>query len=120
MKTVYLAGPITGLDYAGATDWRNEAKLQLALEGITGLSPMRGKEYLSAVKEFTMDGDKYSPFSVMSSNRGITLNGLYLSPSIVNSFTADKYSLPRMGERPVMPSSASWSLASLRQSVAPA
>lgn len=71
MKTVYLAGPITGLDYAGATDWRNEAKLQLAEAGITGLSPMRGKEYLSGVKEFTMDGDKYSPFSVMSSNRGI-------------------------------------------------
>jgi nucleoside 2-deoxyribosyltransferase len=71
MKTVYLAGPITGLEYVEATNWRNDAKLLLALNGITGLSPMRGKEYLSEVKEFTMDGDKYSSFSVMSSNRGI-------------------------------------------------
>jgi nucleoside 2-deoxyribosyltransferase len=70
MKTVYLAGPITGLDYEGATDWRYAATRLLAPE-IKALSPMRGKEYLSHVKEFTMDGDRYSPFSVMSSNRGI-------------------------------------------------
>lgn len=71
MKTVYLAGPITGLDYAGATDWRVETVRILADSGIKGLSPMRGKEYLSSVKEFTMDGDKYKPLNVMSSNRGI-------------------------------------------------
>lgn len=29
-KKVYLAGPITGLDFAGSTDWRNYAKQKLA------------------------------------------------------------------------------------------
>lgn len=29
MKTVYLAGPITGLDYKGCNDWREYAKSKL-------------------------------------------------------------------------------------------
>lgn len=72
MKTVYLAGPITGLNYAGVTDWRNYTirRLALAEAGIKGLSPMRGKEYLSEVSKFTADGDKYKPLGVLSSNRG--------------------------------------------------
>lgn len=71
MSTVYLAGPITGLDYAGATDWRFAAKAELAKAHIVAYSPMRGKEYLSAVKEFTADGDAYKGLGVLSSNRGI-------------------------------------------------
>lgn len=68
---VYLAGPITGKSYFGCTDWRNEAVAFLRDHGIEGLSPMRGKEYLSHVTEFTQDGDKYKPFNILSSNRGI-------------------------------------------------
>lgn len=71
MSTVYLAGPITGLDFKGATDWREFAKAELRKVGIKGLSPMRGKEYLAHVKEFTADGDMYGSLSVLSSNRGI-------------------------------------------------
>jgi Nucleoside 2-deoxyribosyltransferase. len=73
--TVYLAGPITGCSFNGCTDWRNDAIAQLAQSGIRGLSPMRGKEHLSHVKEFTSDGDKYRELygvnHVMSTNRGI-------------------------------------------------
>ncbi len=46
MRTVYLSGPITGLDYKGCTDWREYARTWLADLNIEGLSPMRGKEYL--------------------------------------------------------------------------
>jgi len=46
MKRIYLAGPISGLDYKGATDWRNEAQYRLAQSDILGLSPMRAKEFL--------------------------------------------------------------------------
>lgn len=46
---VYLAGPIAGLEYAGATDWREYAEKWLAEWDIEGLSPMRGKEYLANV-----------------------------------------------------------------------
>jgi nucleoside 2-deoxyribosyltransferase len=73
-STVYLAGPITGLTYAGAVDWREHAKAELAKSCIRGLSPMRGKQYLEQLIEggtFTMDGDAYKAASVLSSNRGI-------------------------------------------------
>jgi nucleoside 2-deoxyribosyltransferase len=42
---VYLAGPITGLAYEAATDWRENVITSLP-EHIKGLSPMRGKQYL--------------------------------------------------------------------------
>lgn len=74
MKTVYLAGPITGFTFDGCTDWRNYARDELAKVGIQGLSPMRGKEYLESIardKVFTADGDKYSEHGVLSTNRGI-------------------------------------------------
>ena len=44
MHTVYLAGPITGLTYDGATDWRHAVAADLNSVGIKGLSPMRGKD----------------------------------------------------------------------------
>jgi len=47
MKTVYLAGPITGQSYGQAAGWRDEAVKVLAFNDIKGLSPMRGKAYLS-------------------------------------------------------------------------
>jgi predicted small integral membrane protein len=49
--TVYLAGPIAGLSYKGATDWRDQAIASLAEAGIRGLSPMRAKEYLRGAEK---------------------------------------------------------------------
>lgn len=57
--TVYLAGPITGLDYAGAVDWREHVKNVLSLHEIDAYSPMRGKEFLSHVKKFSPLGEPY-------------------------------------------------------------
>lgn len=51
--TVYLAGPIAGLDYAGATDWRVHAEVELNKANIRALSPMRAKEYLKSVQAFS-------------------------------------------------------------------
>ena len=42
---VYLAGPITGLSFDGASNWR-EAVISSLPSHIIGLSPLRGKEYL--------------------------------------------------------------------------
>ena len=44
---VYLAGPITGISWGEATDWRDGVKAKLEDNGIAGFSPLRGKEYLS-------------------------------------------------------------------------
>lgn len=66
-KLVYLAGPITGCSYGGCTDWRNDSINRLALHGITGLNPMRAKEYLKAEKAITGSYED----KVMSCARGI-------------------------------------------------
>lgn len=76
MRTVYLAGPITGLTFDGCTDWRDHAVQSLASVGIKGLSPMRAKEYLRsagvlpALKNAKEDYE-YSKYGVMSTSRGI-------------------------------------------------
>ena len=71
MKSVYLAGPITGLDYGGATDWRRDAIQSLAEAGIVGLSPMRGKEYLSHLEPISGTGEEYAHMGLLSLPRGV-------------------------------------------------
>jgi nucleoside 2-deoxyribosyltransferase len=44
---IYLAGPITGLTFKGATDWRDYATKLLNSDKVECLSPLRGKEYLA-------------------------------------------------------------------------
>lgn len=71
MKTVYLAGPISGLSYDGAVDWRDFAVHELAAAGIKGLSPMRAKEYLSHMTDLDANCREYGHLNVLSSPRGI-------------------------------------------------
>lgn len=54
--TVYLAGPIRGLNYDSATQWREHAQAALEMEGIDAMSPMRAKSYLKG--ESNAGGDK--------------------------------------------------------------
>jgi len=67
MKTVYLAGPISGLDYNGCNSWREYALKQLEDLGISGISPMRYKNYLSEEKVIS---DEYN--TALSCSRGLT------------------------------------------------
>lgn len=72
--TVYLAGPIAGCSYDGATGWRDYAITALARAGIKGLSPMRAKEYLAAVESdvgFSATCEEYGHLSPLSGPRGI-------------------------------------------------
>jgi nucleoside 2-deoxyribosyltransferase len=45
-KKVYLAGPMTGLNYGEANSWRDYTIKEFAKVGIIGVSPLRCKEYL--------------------------------------------------------------------------
>lgn len=47
MKSVYLAGPISGLTFDDAQDWRGHAATFLASRGVVGLSPLREKHKLT-------------------------------------------------------------------------
>jgi nucleoside 2-deoxyribosyltransferase len=69
---VYLAGPIAGLMYGEATDWREHARSRLSQFGIIGLSPMRGKEFLASVAgPLTADEDAHSSLGPIYTSRGI-------------------------------------------------
>lgn len=92
-KAVYLVGPITGLSYTSATDWREYAKKFLNGHGIAGLSPMRGKDYL--LNE-TSIADKYD-LNVMSTSRGIMTRDYFdcMNAGVIlaNFLGADKASI---------------------------
>lgn len=66
---VYLAGPITGLSFAGCTDWRQYAQQKLL--PAEGLSPMRGKEYLKELQNISGTGEEYAHFGPLSLPRGV-------------------------------------------------
>lgn len=63
MMTVYLAGPITGLNFAGAVDWRKAATAYLEPHGIRGVSPMRAKDYLAGERDLQAMGYETHPLS---------------------------------------------------------
>lgn len=73
-KTIYLAGPITGLTHDEARyGWRGQFSLQLDASGLDHIScnsPMRGKEMLKGHGVLS-DGHDY-PQNAMTSAAGIT------------------------------------------------
>lgn len=72
-RSLYLAGPIHGLNYEGATDWREQARQVFASHNIDAFSPMRGKDYLKDVTSF--DG-AYEDFP-LSTGPGIMMRDHY-------------------------------------------
>lgn len=72
-RSVYLAGPISGLTYANATDWRRYSKDFLKGYNIVGLDPLRGKDYL--INE-TSIADKYDAHT-MSTSRAIMVRDYF-------------------------------------------
>lgn len=74
-KTIYLAGPITGLTHDEARyGWRAQLRDQLGIMGYDHIfcnSPMRGKEFLSGSGPLGSDQDMYSD-NPMSTSAGIT------------------------------------------------
>lgn len=69
---VYLAGPITGLSYDRASDWRRGIISALAAVGIKALSPMRAKEYLAQLAApISGTGEEYAHLGPLSLPRGV-------------------------------------------------
>jgi len=72
-KNIYLAGPIAGCNYDGATGWRDYATSKFA-PGIKGISPMRLKEFL---KNETNIGIHDYPEDLMSTATAIYVRDKY-------------------------------------------
>lgn len=67
MKCVYLSGPISGLEYGDATDWRQYASQELEKAGLKGISPMRFKGYLASLNgPISAHGKDYEHLNVLS------------------------------------------------------
>jgi nucleoside 2-deoxyribosyltransferase len=67
---VYLAGPIKGLSYAGATDWREHVANRLFNNPrIQTLSPMRYKAILETTKVLPDSSENEAP---LLSDKGVT------------------------------------------------
>lgn len=98
MKTVYLAGPITGLDYDEASDWRQQATTLLREAGIAGVSPMRNKEFLRG--RGVLEGAY--PEDILSTSRGIMTRDRYdcthCDAVLFNLAGADRVSIGTMIE----------------------
>jgi hypothetical protein len=75
--TVYLAGPITGLNFYGATSWRDYATNKLASHGIKAWSPMRAKEYLASLPAISGHGKEYADFGAFATSRGVMTRDFY-------------------------------------------
>lgn len=74
---VYLAGPIASRDLEGATAWRHTAKRLLALWGIQGFSPLRGKENLIPQRGLIgSNTEDYIP-GPLTTTKGITRRDRY-------------------------------------------
>ena len=68
---VYLAGPITGLSFKGATDWRAWAKTELIMFQIDGFSPLRAKQYLKGEEKIDGSPLAYQDVHPLSAPKGI-------------------------------------------------
>lgn len=69
MKTVYLAGPISGKRYTEANDWRRFAAHELAAHGIQAVNPLRGKDFLANIGPLEK---QYLGVHPLATNSGIT------------------------------------------------
>lgn len=65
---VYLAGPIAGLSYGAATDWRGLVSSDLNSDKVECLSPMRGKAFLKETQVLSAGGYQHN---AMSTDKGI-------------------------------------------------
>jgi nucleoside 2-deoxyribosyltransferase len=72
MFKVYLAGPISGLTFAGAQEWRNEFTRRVDSR-IKAYSPLRGKDYLA---DLGILEQSYATFP-LSTDQGLTTRDRY-------------------------------------------
>ena len=75
-KTTYLAGPIDGLSYAEGIEWRQHAQRELAVHGIKGLSPQRGKEYIANYADIASEMDFAKQECLIGDNPMSTSRGI--------------------------------------------
>jgi nucleoside 2-deoxyribosyltransferase len=72
-KSIYLAGPITGLNHANSVNWRKQFSDLMQSTGVECFSPMRGKDYLARLEVI----EHSYPDSILSNQRAIITRDRY-------------------------------------------
>jgi len=94
---IYLAGPITGLTFGGATEWREEVMRRVTMEVLPFdcFSPLRGKAYLKQERGAIKDVERLD--SLLSSSAKILFRDSHdvrtADAMLVNLLGADKVSI---------------------------
>lgn len=99
---VYLAGPITSLNYSGATEWRDAFKDEVFKHNpkIRCVSPMRGKAYLQSCQNIPAMGTE--KLGIMSGGPAVLTRDFADTTNsdiiVVNLLGANKVSIGTMFE----------------------
>lgn len=100
--SVYLAGPISGLTFDDADEWRVHAMDVLRRHEIDGLSPLRGKAYLRTLGELSAGCAAEGKAGLMSLPRSIMTRDFYDATHcdvlLVNLLGATRVSIGTMME----------------------
>ena len=103
MKTVYLYGPIAGLTYAEAEDWRTWMRRELREYDIDAVSPLRFKNALEHRGKLTGHGRDYGDLGVLTSGPAILARDKFdvlRADMLVGNFLgADRVSIGSMFEQ---------------------
>lgn len=101
-KSVYLAGPISGLTFDDADEWRTHAIAALRQHSIDGLSPLRGKAYLRTLGSLSTQCLDEGQAGIMSLPRSIMArdfhDATHCDVLLVNLLGASRISIGTMME----------------------
>lgn len=105
-KSVYLAGPISGLTYEEASEWRDEIKNALESDGIKCLKPLRAAVHLRNHKGLLTDCEIIPGLEgaviAMSTPKGVVtrdrFDATHCSVMLLNLFGSKKISIGSMVE----------------------
>lgn len=140
MRTVYLAGAITGCDRNEANDWRHDVINRLAHHNIAGISPLRCEPLIGDRYQLTHQDPRFGTAKAISSKNFFDVQSCDLTlaymPQEVNARRLSIGTLmelawaralgkptilvsdyPFILEHPVVQANASWTLSTLEEAV---
>ena len=101
-KSVYLAGPIAGLTFDDADEWRGYARDVLRTHDIDGMSPLRGKAYLRTLGSLSAQSVSEGKAGLLSLPRSIMTRDFHDATNcdvlLVNLLRASRVSIGTMME----------------------
>jgi nucleoside 2-deoxyribosyltransferase len=140
VKSVYLAGPISGCDLREANDWRSDVMRRLELANIRGISPLRCEPLVGERYGLTYEDPRFGTAKAISSKNFLDVQmcdmTLCYMPKALNERRLSVGTLIELAwahalrkptvlvtdyqflmEHPVVQAAASWSLSTMDEAI---